>query len=192
MKPTHPYVLRLLGISRVARPILDCALLALCLLGYVLVQEHTRETQTNNRAHLHLSKILIKQASQSRSGFSIASTDQQFKSEPDMWTGFQGWLAANGSRSGHCNFSVLDAELPYRMQCTGSQHPKQKPAAKAEVGAMPLVLTPGPIERPLRQAKTETKLLTEQDVSHRYNVQGWVDTAQGRKHFDAEHKRWTR
>lgn len=192
MKSGHLGVMRLLGMSRMVRPVLDCAVLVLCLLGYVLVQDHTRERQTNNPAHLRLSKTLAQQTKQSRSGFSIASTDQQFKSEPDMWMGFQGWLAAHGSRSGQCSFSLSLAELPYRMQCTGSQHLTQKPAAQAALGAMPRVLTPGPIGLQPSQAKTETQPTPARDVQEHYTVQGWIDTARGRQHFDPKTRQWTR
>jgi hypothetical protein len=192
MKSAHPEVLRLLRLSRIVRPILDITLLGLCLLGYVLVREHTRETQTHNPAHLHLFKTLAQQASPSRTSLSFESTDQQFKSESDMWAGFQSWLATHGSRSGQCNFSVSATELPYRMQCTGVHTSLQKPAGQTEWGAMPRVLAQGPVVRQIPQAETETKPGFAQDVQNRYTVQGWVDTDQGRKHFDPKTRQWTR
>lgn len=192
MKSSPLGVLRLLGFSRIVRPVLDCTMLALCLLSYVLIQEHTRDGQTNNPAHLRLSNVLAQQAGPPRSGFSISSIDQQFKLEPEMWTGFQGWLAENSSSSGHCSFSVLPAELPYRMQCTGSQHPTQTPATQLAMGTMPAVLIPGPIAAQSRQAKTETKSVNKQNAQKQLTVQGWVDTSQGRKHFDPKNRQWNR
>lgn len=192
MKYRQPGVLRLIGISRIVRPILDCTVWVLSLLGYVLAQELTHENQSNSLAHQRLSKTLVQQANTARSGFSFSSIDQQFKSEPEMWAGFQGWLATKGSRSGQCSFSVVTAELPYRLQCTGSTLPSQKPAAQAMVGTMPTVLTSEPIAVQPNKANTETRPMAVENTPNQLTVQGWVDTSQGRKHFDPKTKLWTR
>ncbi len=192
MKTSELGVLRLIGLFRIARPVLDCTLLALCLLAYVLAQDYTRERQTNNAAYQRLSKSLVQQASHSKSDYSIASIDQQFKSEPEMWSSLQSWLAENGSRSGQCSFSIFPAELPYQIQCTGSKHPLRKPATQPTPDAMPIVLVPGQVTNQSSQTAPEIKAAPAYEIQNSYKVEGWIDTAQGRKHFDAAHKRWTR
>ncbi|BET24839.1 hypothetical protein EV673_3101 [Limnobacter thiooxidans] len=190
MKPSEFGVLRLIGFSRIARPVLDCALLVMCLLGYVLIQDHTQKNQVNTPAEQRLGKILAQQASQGQSSLVMASIDQQFESEPEMWAGLQGWLAENAQQSGQCSFSVLPTNPPYRMQCTGAQQKGQKTFATQANLAVPVVLVTSVVSGTVKPVKTENSLPSrKQEASFR--VQGWVDTHQGRKHFDPKSGRWT-
>lgn len=191
MKTSELGVLRLIGLFRTVRPVLDCTLLALCLLAYVLAQDYTRERQTHNAVYQRLSKSLIQQASQTKSDFSITSIEQQFQSESEMWISLQSWIAEDGSRSGQCSFSVIPAELPYRMQCSGSGQLPRKKAAQPVFDAASIVLVPEQVANRPSQAESEIKIPLAHDVQRNYKVEGWVDTAQGRKHFDAETRRWT-
>ena len=190
MKPSELGVLRLIGISRIARPVFDCALLAMCLLGYVLVQDHTQNNQANTPAQLRLSKIIAQQASQGNSSLIMVSVDGQFESEPEMWAGLQSWLAESAAQSGRCSFNVLHIQPPYRMQCTGTTQKGQKKFAAQADFAVPVVLVKGTVSDPVQSIQTG-KAQTSGKQETNYRVQGWVDTHQGRKHFDPKSGRWT-
>lgn len=180
---------RIIRVARLLRPMIDAALLIAAVGLFLHFQNLSQE---------HQRTPLFSQAIQKRITHApMAYVEQVHDSEIAMWQSFSSWFHNSDSSKGNCRFEsqpTADSQQFY-MLCIGHliKEPRKEQILSTEP-EMPLNHVFSTLAPTKKSATTKSPTHSPNDnkAEAQVVIQGWVETSEGRLHFDSVKQRWTK
>lgn len=179
---------------RLIRPLLDLVFLSVAAGLFVYFQFLSNTHHTTHSQHNFMGKLSTQINSNSAPARQpdIQLIDEQHTSEAAMWQSWVNWVKSTNATAGHCMFQpkLVDNFYRFDMLCfvnttehgsaaDSAQWPPADSLFPRSVFSVPIdIKSPG-----TPSAETTTSMPVPK-------VQGWLNTAAGRKHFDPIAKKW--
>jgi hypothetical protein len=165
---------------RMARPLLDFAMLVIALVALIGFRNMEMEHQLNHKPNLRIQQQVPVQKA--------LFTEEKLNSEADLWQAWGTWINTHQPSSGQCILETraTQNESPFYFLCfgkegTGKRRADPIPKALADKN----IFVQAKVQRTVKQEKQPGKISPPV-----YKVQGWVNTEQGQKTFDPIQKKW--
>lgn len=189
MNATRPLEVTI-RISRILRIALDFGLVALMLGLFIQLSSLSDSHQADIFSKQYFNKAMARIKTQPTTVSAVDYMEELHDSESSMWTSFFKWQGQSNHTTGSCLFTSPNGQFPdkFRLLCSG-ENKQPGVAVKAE----PMQIFAAKTTRQ-SSSTTDTSKAAKHDKFDKQQavVSGWLDTPNGRKHFDPVSRRWER
>lgn len=175
--------------SRLARSVLDLCLLAALLGVFIQLNFLSDSHRAGALGKAYLAKASNNTKPHSTTPGSVTHIEEFHDTEATMWNSFFRWYGQSNYASGNCYFMAPNEQYPgqFQFQCTG-----ENAQSGLTIHAEPLRVFVADVPmQPQAKALVRESDQAEKRMEKPRVVEGWLDTAEGRKYFDPVAKRWT-